>query len=227
MTFYTISKGRAIAVVLPGGPGLLIFENILQFLGAFVGLSIAVIAIRGYRATGSPTLLRLATAFVFLLGGFAVEGLVGLNTIGFFPQIALIVKLLVSAAAFLQAAGYFFLFFSHAVNVRVATRLGIVASLGLPLLSLPGALQSLSLFFVLYGSVETAIYYIRMKKTETLVISIGLGMIALSTFLIWVGYFYPYDPLVLTAALIAKVVGFLTLLVPVLKFSFATEMHLE
>ena len=56
-------------------------EDILQFLGVFVSFSIAYVAFRGVRQTESSTLLRLATAFVFLGFGFMVEGLVGLSAL--------------------------------------------------------------------------------------------------------------------------------------------------
>ena len=53
------------------------FENALQFVGAFVAFSIALVAYKGVRETSSSSMLRLAAAFVFLGSGFVLEGLEG------------------------------------------------------------------------------------------------------------------------------------------------------
>ena len=198
---------------------LLIVENLLHFAGAFIGLSIAIIAIRGYYIIRSPTLLRLAIAFILLFAGLVFDSLIGLSVNGFLPNLALILSVLISIAAFLQASGYFFLAFSHAIDVRTS-KFSVVPALAFPFLSLPAALQSLSLFFVLYGSVETGISYFRIKKKETLFIAIGLALLAASTFVDWLNFFYPYERLLALSALAAKVIGFLALFIPVLKFSF-------
>ena len=66
-------------MALPGGMTLV--GDFLQFVGVFVSFSIAYVAYRGLKQTESSSLLRLATAFIFLGFGFLVEGLVGLGQI--------------------------------------------------------------------------------------------------------------------------------------------------
>ena len=68
--------------------------DILQFIGVFVSFSIAYVAYRGVRHTDSSSLLRLATAFMFLGFGFLVEALVGLDSfVPFLPLTATASKL--------------------------------------------------------------------------------------------------------------------------------------
>ena len=154
-------------------------RDILQFMGVFVSFSIAYVAFRGVRQTRSSSLLRLATAFVFLGFGFLVEGLVGLSQV--VPAVGLTATEVVVGGLLLETTGYFFLAFSHAIDVLMSKRIG-VALLVFPVISLSGAqlanaLSILSFYFVLYGVVETLYSYARTRKPDTLLIALGLSLI--------------------------------------------------
>src|SRR5215471_6573963 len=111
------------------GPDLSFIEVFLQFVGAFVSISIATVAFKGYRQTESQSLLRLATAFAFLGVGFLVEGVVGIG------QATALFTSAVIAGLLLETTGYFFLAFSHAIDVTLARRTGI-ALLVFPVITL-------------------------------------------------------------------------------------------
>ena len=206
---------------------LLVFENILQFFGALIGLSIATIAIKGYQRTRSPTLLRLSLAFLLLFVSFMAEALVGLNALGILPQLAFLISVLISMAAFFEAAGYFFLALSHMINVRTTTGIRVAPFLALPLVNLPAALQSLSLFFLLYGAIETGISYFKMRKAETLLIAFGLCFIAVGMLLSWTSLLSQLSMTLLLLSLCFKIIGLSTLFLPVLKFSMASGGYKE
>src|SRR2546429_8565610 len=99
-----------------GGP-IAVFANMLQFVGAFVSFSIAYVSLRGLRETESPTLLRLATAFVFLAFGFVVQGLVRLGTEAIIPGIGAGATAMLISGLLLETTGYFLLAFSHVIDV--------------------------------------------------------------------------------------------------------------
>ncbi len=197
------------------------FENALQFIGAFVAFSIAAVSYKGLRETSSSSMLRLTSAFVFLGAGFILQGLEGVGAFTnlqgpeFSPSTLLITGL------FLQTVGYFFLAFSHVLDVVVKQRLGPLLIL-LPIFavsstSVETVLKSLSFFFILYGVLETTLSYSKTKNPNTLFIATGLGMLAAGW---WVSLAAP-DMLLLTfLQLLMREVGLVALFVPVLKFSF-------
>jgi hypothetical protein len=194
--------------------------DVLQFIGVFVSFSIAYVAFRGVRQTHSSSLLRLATAFVFLGFGFAVEGLVGISQI--IPSLPLSTMAVVTGLL-LETTGYFFLAFSHAIDVVISKRMG-VSLLMFPVISLSGAqlvdiLSILSFYFVLYGVVETVYSYSRTRKPDTLLIALGLAMIGLGTFVQWLSLLYPSVDVLSLLEIIMKELGLLILFTPVLRFA--------
>lgn len=210
---------------MAGSADLVLVENILQFVGAFVSLSIAYISIKGLRQTGSPALLRLATAFAFLGVGFMVEGLVVVGPFAAFFTTALVAGLL------LETTGYFFLAFSHVIDVTLAKRRGI-ALLVFPLFTfssvqLVAALSILSFYFVLYGFVETLFSYVKNKRPETLLIAGGLAMIGAGTFVQWLSLVYSLDnllsPVLSLVQILMKEIGLMILFVPVMRFALGVR----
>lgn len=194
--------------------------DVLQFIGVFVSFSIAYVAFRGVRQTHSSSLLRLATAFVFLGFGFAVEGLVGISQI--IPAIPLSTMAVV-AGLLLETTGYFFLAFSHAIDVVISKRMG-ASLLMFPVISLSGAqlvdiLSILSFYFVLYGVVETVYSYSRTRKPDTLLIAVGLAMLGLGTFVQWLSLLYLSVDVLSLLQIIMKELGLLILFTPVLRFA--------
>ena len=207
-----------ISLALPTNMAMI--GDVLQFIGVFVSFSIAYVAFRGVRQTHSSSLLRLATAFVFLGFGFAVEGLVGISQI--IPAIPLSTMAVV-AGLLLETTGYFFLAFSHAIDVVISKRMG-ASLLMFPVISLSGAqlvdiLSILSFYFVLYGVVETVYSYSRTRKPDTLLIAVGLAMLGLGTFVQWLSLLYLSVDVLSLLQIIMKELGLLILFTPVLRFA--------
>jgi len=210
---------------MAGSADLVFIENILQFVGAFVSLSIASVAVKGFRQTGSPALLRLATAFAFLGVGFAVEGLVALGPFAAVFTTALVAGLL------LETTGYFFLAFSHVIDVTLAKRTGM-ALLVFPFITLSSvqvvaALSILSFYFVLYGFVETFLSYVKNRRPDTLLIAGGLALIGVGTFVQWLSLVYlQVDVLSQVLSLVQilmKEIGLMILFVPVIGFAMGAR----
>ena len=196
-------------------------RDILQFIGVFVSFSIAYVALRGVRQTRSSSLLRLATAFVFLGFGFLVEGLVGLGQV--IPAIGLSATEVVVGGLLLETTGYFFLAFSHAIDVVMSKRMG-AALLVFPVISLSGTqlanvLSILSFYFVLYGVVETLYSYAQTRKPDTLLIALGLSLIGVGTFFQWLSLLYLQVDVLLLLQIILQEMGLLILFTPVLRFA--------
>jgi hypothetical protein len=206
---------------LAPAPDLPLIEEILQFIGAFVSLSISFVAFKGFKQTESSSLLRLATAFAFLGFGFMVEGVVGIG-----PQTAILTTA-VLAGLLLETTGYFFLAFSHAIDVAFSKRVG-AALLVFPVISFTGlqltaAMSILSFYFVFYGFVETLYAYARTRRPDTLLIAGGLGLIGAGIFVQWLSFLYPQVDLLtqvlLLLQIIMKEMGLMILFVPVLGFA--------
>jgi hypothetical protein len=195
--------------------------DILQFIGVFVSFSVAYVAFRGVRQTESSSLLRLATAFVFLGFGFLVEALVGLGQLS--PGFPISATAIVVSGLLLETTGYFFLAFSHAVDVLLSKKMGF-ALMFFPVISLSGTqlqnvLSVLSFYFVLYGIVETAYSYARTRKPDTLLIAVGLTLIGAGTFLQWLSVLYQYVGVLSLLQIILQEMGLLILFTPVLSFA--------
>ncbi|MDE1854182.1 MAG: hypothetical protein KGI38_10635 [Thaumarchaeota archaeon] len=195
--------------------------DVLQFIGVFVSFSIAYVAYRGVRQTESSSLLRLATAFIFLGFGFFAEALSGLGRL--VPSLPLTATAIVVGGLLLETTGYFFLAFSHAVDVIFAKRFG-PALLVFPLISLSGTqlqdvLSILSFYFVLYGVVETVYSYARTRKPDTLLIALGLSLIGVGTFFQWLSLLYQYVGVLSLLQIILQEMGLLILFTPVLRFA--------
>ena len=203
------------------------YENVLQLIGAFVSFSIAYVSYRGLKETQSPTLLRLATAFFFLGFGFVIEGLVGFGENAFVPELAAFTATLFLAGLLLETTGYFFLAFSHVIDVLISKRIGM-ALLLFPVITVSGAqfsdiLRLLSFYFVLYGVVETLYAYARNRKPDTLLIASGLGLIAGGTLTEWLSLLNPGVNVLSLVQIIMKEVGLLILFVPVINFTFGRK----
>jgi hypothetical protein len=195
--------------------------DVLQFIGVFVSFSIAYVASRGVKQTESSSLLRLATAFIFLGFGFLIEGVVGLGQL--FPSLALTATTVVVGGLLLETTGYFFLAFSHAVDVVISKRLG-TALLIFPVITLSGqqlanVLSILSFYFVLYGVVETVYSYTRTRKPDTILFAMGLSLIGVGTFFQWLSLLYQYVGVLSLVQIILQEMGLLILFTPVLRFA--------
>ncbi|MDG6988513.1 MAG: hypothetical protein JRN21_04220 [Nitrososphaerota archaeon] len=200
---------------------LALVEEVLQFIGVFVSFSIAFVAYKGVRQTDSSSLLRLALAFVFLGLGFLVESVVGLGQV--VPYLSTTAATVVVGGLLLETTGYFFLAFSHVVDVMLSKRAG-AALLVFPVITLSGLqlsniLSILSFYFVMYGVVETVYSYARTRKPDTLLIAVGLSMIGLGTFFQWLSLVYQYVGVLSLLQIILQEMGLLMLFTPVLRFA--------
>ena len=201
---------------------LLVAEGVLALLGAFIGLSIGYIALTGYRETGSPALLRLASAFILLFLGFTLEALAVFGYVGVLPILALATAFFTIASSFLETLGFFFLAFSYLLNVRATQRASImplILPLNLPVIQISAALKSISFYLLIYASAETAMAYGKTRRAETLVLSLGLIFLAVSELVRWISYVELSWPFWYSTSLILKLIGFSTLLAPILKFA--------
>lgn len=206
-------------------PDIALIEDVLQFIGFFVSVSIAYVAYRGLRQTHSPVLLRLATAFAFLGLGFLVEAVVGFD--GFVSAVPALtttaVAGLVLAGPLMETLGYFFLAFSHALDVIFSRRLK-VAMMAVPILSVSvaqttNALNVLSFYFILYGVVETVYAYAGNRKPDTLLTAAGLAFLGAGTFLPLLSLLYPAVYLLSLVQIILKEMGLMILFIPVLNYA--------
>jgi hypothetical protein len=200
---------------------LAMVEEALQFIGVFVSFSIAFVAYKGVRQTDSSSLLRLALAFVFLGLGFLVESMVGLRQV--IPYLSTTAATVVAGGLLLETTGYFFLAFSHVVDVMLSKRAG-AALLVFPVITLSGLqlsniLSILSFYFVMYGVVETVYSYARTRKPDTLLIAVGLSMIGLGTFFQWLSLVYQYVGVLSLLQILLQEMGLLMLFTPVLRFA--------
>ncbi len=200
-----------------------ISEGALNLVGAFIGFSVARIAKQGYSETGSPTLLRLMVAFLFLGSGLCITGvssLVDLSALHSISILAIALSTLLGVATFLETAGYFFLAFSHGINARSIGKGTVLTPLiATPLSATSALLKSLSFVFLLYGVVETIMSYFVYKKRQTLLIGVALGLIAIGELVRWVSIFDPGISAVLIVSVALKVAGLFVLYTPVMEFS--------
>jgi len=92
-----------------------IFENILNLIGFIVGLAIGIMSYIGFKNTGSPTLFRLAIAFLSISVGFFVVWS-GYMAEDFVLQKGQIERWIQTLGIGIQTIGYFFLAFSHSIK---------------------------------------------------------------------------------------------------------------
>ena len=208
------------------GP-IAVFANLLQFVGAFVSFSIAYVSLRGLRETESPTLLRLATAFVFLAFGFVVQGLVGLGTEAVIPGIAAFATTMLISGLLLETTGYFFLAFSHVMDVAMSKKMGL-ALMVFPIVTVSGVqvsdiLRFLSFYFIMYGVVETLYSYGKTHRPDTLIIAAGMVLIALGGLVEWLSILESTLIALPLVQILMKEIGLLILFIPVLKFTFGRK----
>ena len=202
---------------------LLVVDGVLALIGAFIGLSIGYVSLTGYRETGSPAFLRLTSAFMLLFLGFTCESLAVFGYVGVVPILAFTAAFFTIASSFFEALGFFFLAFSYILNVRATQKALIMPlfllPLSLPVVQISAALKSISFYLLIYGSLETAIAYIKTRRAETLVLSFGLVFLAVSELLKWISYVELSWPFWYSTSLLLKLIGLSTLFAPLVRFA--------
>ena len=196
-----------------------VFEIILNLIGFLVGLVIGILAHIGFKNTGSPTLFRLTIAFLSISVGFGVVG-------GGYLIESLVIKAghieswVQTLGIGIQTIGYFFIAFSHSIK-SFFPKSRYFRAIAIPLFVIPGnsiehIIRSISFILLIYGTIETILSYMESKKSSTIFVASGLGLLALGEFLGWYSVVFPASVLYFVS-ISAKIAGLGALFVPVSK----------
>ncbi len=199
----------------------ILFELPMNLLGLGISAFIGRFAYSGYATVASPNLLRLTFAFVSIAIGFAL--LAGGLFAGGYSQAV------TTAGLVAQATGYFFIAFSHSLKSFdfAPPRHFLLVPLAITGFVIPGnsiehLVRSISFILLVYVSIETIASYMQSKRTSTLMIGSGLGLLAVAELLSWYNFIYPGS--FYLAALSIKVAGFGLMFVPFSKFGLASGL---
>ncbi|OLC22572.1 MAG: hypothetical protein AUH71_05975 [Thaumarchaeota archaeon 13_1_40CM_4_48_7] len=198
-----------------------LFELPLNLLGLGISAFIGRFAYSGYATVASPNLLRLTFAFTSVAIGFALLAS-GLFAADYSQAIT-------TAGLAAQAIGYFFIAFSHSLKSFDFSphRHLLLAPLAITGFVIPGnslehLVRSISFILLVYVSIETMASYMQGRRTSTLMIGSGLGLLALAELLSWYNFIFPGSFYV--AALSIKVAGFGLMFVPFSKFGLTSGL---
>jgi hypothetical protein len=192
----------------------------MNLLGLGISAFIGRFAYSGYDTVASPNLLRLTFAFVSIAIGFALIA-TGLFAGGYSQA-------LTTAGLAAQALGYFFIAFSHSLKSfdlappKYFLFLPLVTGFVIPGNSIEHIVRSISFILLVYVSIETMASYMQSRKSSTLMIGSGLGMLAVAELMSWYNFIYPDSFYV--AALSIKLAGFGLMFVPFSKFGLASGL---
>jgi hypothetical protein len=200
-------------------------ELAINLVGLAISGFISRSAYLGYRALGSPNLLRLALAFVLIMGGFAlISGSLFIQSDAG--------RAVFTAGLALQTAGYFFIAISHGLksSFDFAPQKS-AAFLLIPLAATPFVIpgnsiehlvRSISFILLVYVSIETMASYMQTMRSNTLMIGSGMGTLAVAELMAWYDFVFPgafYIP-----SLVAKVAGFGLMFVPFYRLGLASGL---
>jgi len=196
-----------------------VLEIILNLIGFGVGLVIGIFAYIGFKNTGSPTLFRLTISFLSIGIGFGVIGL-GFITESFVFQTEKIEPGIQTVGLGIQTVGYFFIAFSHGIK-SFFPKSKYFKSIIFPLFIIPGnsiehIIRSISFILLVYGTIETIMSYMENKKTSTVFVATGLGLLALGEFLGWYSIVFPQS-ILYVVSVSTKIIGLGALFVPISK----------
>lgn len=195
----------------------------MNLLGLGISAFIGRFAYSGYTTIASPNLLRLTFAFVLIAIGFAflAGGLFADNNFG---------QAIMTIGLAAQAIGYFFIAFSHSLKSFdfAPPRLFALVPMALTPFVIPGdsiehLVRSISFILLVYVSIETMASYMQNRKTSTLMIGSGLGLLALAELMAWYSFIFPRSSFYYVAIAI-KIAGFGLLFVPFSKFGLRSGL---
>jgi len=194
-----------------------ILETALNLLGFVVGIALGIFAYIGFRNTGSPTLFRLNLAFFSIGIGFGVVGFGYMIESGLlnYTQIDPWIQTL---GIGVQTVGYFFIAFSHGIK-SFFPKSRYFKSIIFPLFIIPGnsiehIIRSISFILLVYGTIETIMSYMENRRSSTIFVAAGLGLLALGEFLGWYSVVFPKSVLYFVSVS-TKVVGLGALFIPI------------
>ncbi len=195
----------------------------MNLLGLGISAFIGRFAYAGYSAISSPNLLRLTFAFISIAAGFVL-----LATAEFVEPVDYS-RVIATTGLGLQAVGYFFIAFSHSLKSfdfappkYFAFIPLTIAPFVIPGNSIEHLVRSISFILLVYVSIETMASYMQNRRTSTLMIGSGLGMLALAEIIAWYSFVYPGAFFYVAIAI--KIVGFGLLFVPFSKFGLASGL---
>ena len=197
-----------------------LFEIILNLIGLLVGLIIGVISYIGFKNTGSPTLFRLSIAFFAIGIGFGILA-TGFILDDFIFKSGDINKGISTLGVASQTIGYWFIAFSHTIRTFFpkSRYLRSIGALPLFLVSfsyVENILRAVSFILLVYGAIETLISYIQGRKSTTLFVAVGLGLLGFGEFIGWYSFVFP-ETILYVSSIIAKIGGLIAVGIPVSK----------
>ena len=197
-----------------------LFEIILNLVGLLVGLIIGVISYIGFKNTGSPTLFRLSIAFFAIGIGFGILA-TGFILDDFIFKSGDINKGISTLGVASQTIGYWFIAFSHTIRTFFpkSRYLRSIGALPLFLVSfsyVENILRAVSFILLVYGAIETLISYIQGRKSTTLFVAVGLGLLGFGEFIGWYSFVFP-ETILYASSIIAKIGGLIAVGIPVSK----------
>ncbi len=195
-------------------------ESILNLVGFLVGLAIGIMSAIGFRNTGSPTLFRLSIAFFAISAGFCVIW-IGFMIDDLIIKSGHIEKWVQTLGIGIQTVGYFFIAFSHSLKAFLPKSRYFRSVTVFPLFLVSSVhiahiLRSVSFILLVYGAIETMMSYFENRKKGTMVVAVGLAMLALGEFLSWYSFVFPESILYFISNVI-KIGGLVALFIPVSK----------
>ena len=197
-----------------------LLENILNLIGFLVGLSIGIMSLIGFRNTGSPTLFRLSIAFFSISLGFFVIW-VGYMAEDLIIKSGSIARWVQTLGIAIQTVGYFFIAFSHSIKSffpksRYFRSIGVFPLFLISSVQIEHIFRAVSFILLVYGAIETMLSYFDNRKKGTILVSVGLSLLALGEFLGWYSFLFP-ESILYYVSMIIKIVGLIALFIPVSK----------
>ncbi len=197
-----------------------LLENILNLIGFLVGLSIGIMSLIGFRNTGSPTLFRLTIAFFSISLGFFVIW-VGYMAEDLIIKSGSIARWVQTLGIAIQTVGYFFIAFSHSIKSffpksRYFRSIGVFPLFLISSVQIEHIFRAVSFILLVYGAIETMLSYFDNRKKGTILVSVGLSLLALGEFLGWYSFLFP-ESILYYVSMIIKIVGLIALFIPVSK----------
>jgi len=204
-----------------------VFEIILNLIGFVVGLTIGILSRIGFKNTGSPTLFRLTIAFLSISIGFGFVG-TGYMIESFVIRSGEIEPWIQTLGIGIQTVGYFFIAFSHSIK-SFFPKSRYFRSIIVPLFVIPGnsiehIIRSISFILLIYGTIETIMSYMESKKSGTIFVASGLGLLALGEFLGWYSVLFP-ESVLYFISISTKIVGLGALFVPISRVPLMGMRH--
>ena len=174
----------------------------------------------GFRNTGSPTLFRLTIAFFSISLGFFVIW-VGYMAEDLIIKSGSIARWVQTLGIAIQTVGYFFIAFSHSIKSffpksRYFRSIGVFPLFLISSVQIEHIFRAVSFILLAYAAIETMLSYFDNRKKGTILVSVGLSLLALGEFLGWYSFLFP-ESILYYVSMIIKIVGLIALFIPVSK----------